>query len=504
MSRLFHRLFTTIIPGIVLAHTVFFLVYWLTNSLFYTETNDYLAKMLGAPLDYLRLCLLVSALIGLWSAARLLPFKIRLKPRLATLAAWLYGVIALIYLAFFYGSYALLLKESPVQLNRFGQLVSYYRLLLDPLLLLAAALLAGLWVRGIFRRRKAAGRPVTFGLVLVAVLALALLWALPLVYPPDSVYRGALPPKPLLIAHRGASMLAPENTLASAKLAAGLGVYGLETDIHISRDGIPFLLHDDTFLRTTDIKTVYPDRAKERAETFTLAEITRLNAGKWFVERDPYQTIAGGQVSRSPIGENSVQTIPTLAEELAIVRQNNLTFSFFDIYPPPDGHPYAGSIFDLCLKEIQKAGIDEQVWFQVNQNQLEVLRSAAPAIKPVYRAEFQTPPLVDELKASGYQAVNAEYGLSKGWIRKYQQANIWVNLFTIDEPWQFSRLWLLGADSTTTSNAHTMAALSRPVLSLPFDRYLVLWSVVGILGLVLVTGLAIPAYRLRGLPVRQS
>jgi glycerophosphoinositol inositolphosphodiesterase len=374
------------------------------------------------------------------------------------------------------------------------QMISYYRLVLDCLILLVAALLLGFWVRGALLRRKAADKKVNFLPIIFSMMALILLWIVPVFYPPDSVIRGILPPKPLIIAHRGASMLAPENTLASATLAARLGVYGLETDIHISSDGKPFLLHDDTFVRTTDIKSIFPDRSTDRAEYFTLMEATRLNAGKWFVERDPYKTIGSGQVSNSQIEEYLLQTIPTLADELNIVRQNHLVF-IFDIKQPPSDQMYAQSFFNICLSEIHAAGIDPQVWFLADMDQRELIRSTAPAIKLAFGVDYQMPPVADELKASGYQMVNAEYGLSKDWIRKYQAENLWVNLYTIDEQWQYSRLWLLGVNSTTTSNAHTMIALNRPVVSLQFGQYLVVWSLVGILGLGLVLGLTIPVYR---------
>jgi glycerophosphoinositol inositolphosphodiesterase len=150
-------------------------------------------------------------------------------------------------------------------------------------------------------------------------------------------------------------MLAPENTIASANLAVELGVYGLETDIHISSDGRPFLLHDDTFVRTTDVEQVFPDRATDRAEYFTLAEATQLNAGKWFVERDPYGTISSGEGSDSQIQEYLLQTIPTLTDALDIVRRNNLTF-IYDVKQPPSDQPYAQSFFEICLNEIHATG----------------------------------------------------------------------------------------------------------------------------------------------------
>ena len=54
------------------------------------------------------------------------------------------------------------------------------------------------------------------------------------------------------IAHRGGAGLRPENTIAAFDHAAALGVDGLECDVHLSRDGVPVVFHDDTLDRTTD------------------------------------------------------------------------------------------------------------------------------------------------------------------------------------------------------------------------------------------------------------
>jgi glycerophosphoryl diester phosphodiesterase len=54
-----------------------------------------------------------------------------------------------------------------------------------------------------------------------------------------------------VIAHRGGSRLRPENTLAAFDHAASLGVDGLECDVHLSRDGVPVVIHDATLDRTT-------------------------------------------------------------------------------------------------------------------------------------------------------------------------------------------------------------------------------------------------------------
>ena len=59
-------------------------------------------------------------------------------------------------------------------------------------------------------------------------------------------------PLPRWIAHRGGGSLAPENTLAGIRLAAGLGYRAVEFDVMLSGDGTPVLIHDETLERTTD------------------------------------------------------------------------------------------------------------------------------------------------------------------------------------------------------------------------------------------------------------
>lgn len=76
--------------------------------------------------------------------------------------------------------------------------------------------------------------------------------------------------KPLVLAHRGASAYAPENTLAAFNLAFELGADGVELDVSLTRDGIPVVIHDDTVDRTTN--------GRGAVNQFTLAELQRLDA----------------------------------------------------------------------------------------------------------------------------------------------------------------------------------------------------------------------------------
>ena len=491
MSRFSSWFFHRFLPWVVLTHALTFIIFWLTNSLFYASSNDYLAKMLGKRLDYVSLLLWVSAFIALWSGLRGVLGRLGRTHKLAVVTAWVYGFVSVLYVVFFYGSFWLLFRESPVQLVRLGQLIGYFRLILDTLLLLGLALLGGFWLSIFLARRQRAGKRVHGGLWVMCVVGYLILWSLPVIFPPGSVIRDRLPDKPLIIAHRGASMLAPENTLAAANLAAQIGVAGLETDIQVSQDGQLFLMHDDTLARTTDVASVFPGRQDEPAGDFTVAEVRQLNAGEWFVAQDPFGTIRRGLVTPEQVQEYRQQTVPLLSAWLDIVRTDNLVF-IFDLKQPPKDNPFASTIFALTLSQLQKSVNGSLVWFLVNPSQLRMLRQVSPEIVPAYGVDYRSPPAATRLQQEGYLVVNAEYGLDRWWIRNFEQAGLWVNLYTVDEPWQFSRLWLLQVNSVTTSNVQVMADLSRPTFSLYWSQYLLVWGLVGLLGLGVGVGLVLP------------
>jgi len=101
-----------------------------------------------------------------------------------------------------------------------------------------------------------------------------------------------------VLAHRGASLVAPENTLAAFRHAVELGADAIETDVRATRDGVPVLIHDPDVERTTD-------GAGAVAE-LSLVELQRLDAGARFRARG---------TAAAPDG--SACRVPTLAEALA-------------------------------------------------------------------------------------------------------------------------------------------------------------------------------------------
>lgn len=84
---------------------------------------------------------------------------------------------------------------------------------------------------------------------------------------------------PLILGHRGASALAPENTLAAFARAIADGADGIEFDVRLSRDGIPVVIHDDTLKRTGLMDRLVSD--------LTAAELQQVDVGSWFARRSP-------------------------------------------------------------------------------------------------------------------------------------------------------------------------------------------------------------------------
>jgi glycerophosphoryl diester phosphodiesterase len=79
-----------------------------------------------------------------------------------------------------------------------------------------------------------------------------------------------------VIAHRGFSAQAPENTLVALTMGIEAGADAVEFDLHTTRDGQPVLLHDSTLDRTTD--------RSGPVSRYTLSELEGTDAGRWFSE----------------------------------------------------------------------------------------------------------------------------------------------------------------------------------------------------------------------------
>lgn len=94
--------------------------------------------------------------------------------------------------------------------------------------------------------------------------------------------------RPLVIAHRGYSVVAPENTAIAVDLGIQAGADFVEIDVQMSADGRLVVMHDTTLSRTTNAPARYPLRAPWNVAAFTLDEMMALDAGRWFgFSKDP-------------------------------------------------------------------------------------------------------------------------------------------------------------------------------------------------------------------------
>jgi len=138
--------------------------------------------------------------------------------------------------------------------------------------------------------------------------------------------------RPLILAHRGDSFRAPENTLEAAKLGHSAGADGWELHVRLTLDGVPVVLHDESLIRTTDVARRF--EGDPRSESgflvgdFLIEELRSLDAGSWFVDPAGGPRSAAGFGSRDrirpvdrPVYESGLVRIPTLAEALELTAE---------------------------------------------------------------------------------------------------------------------------------------------------------------------------------------
>ena len=106
---------------------------------------------------------------------------------------------------------------------------------------------------------------------------------------------------PLIIAHRGASAVAPENTLAAFERALLDGADGIEFDVRLTRDRLPVVIHDATLKRTAGFDA--------SIAALSSAELATIDVGSWFNRRFPARARA----------EYSGEAVPTLSRVFELI-----------------------------------------------------------------------------------------------------------------------------------------------------------------------------------------
>jgi glycerophosphoryl diester phosphodiesterase len=182
----------------------------------------------------------------------------------------------------------------------------------------------------------------------------------------------------IIIAHRGARSLAPENTLAAARRAHGIGADMWETDVAVTADGQLVLMHDDSMMRTTDVADRFPDRVPAPFSTYTLDEIRSLDAGSSFVRDDPFGQIAAGAVEPAELATYPGEQIPTLREafELTLDLNWSLNLELKTQPTPNETFDVVGAV--LALADDVGIGPDHLLFSSARHEWLKALKRRRP------------------------------------------------------------------------------------------------------------------------------
>ncbi len=238
--------------------------------------------------------------------------------------------------------------------------------------------------------------------------------------------------RPWLIAHRGASREAPENTLAAFRLAWEQNADGIEGDFHLTRDGHIVCIHDRTTKRYCDVDL-------NVAES-TLAELRKLDVGRWKDAR-----YAG-------------ERIPTLDEVLAILPPGKRFFIEIKCGPeiiPPLKHSLLAAKTDL--RRINIIAFREDVIIAAK----DALPDVTACWLSGYKQNEQTgewSPTIDEvltsLKRCGADGLGTQSEpqvVDEAFVSAIRKAGYQLHTWTVDSPDQ-ARTWRsLGLDSITTN-----------------------------------------------------
>ncbi|MBE3578200.1 MAG: DUF1080 domain-containing protein [Limnochordales bacterium] len=236
---------------------------------------------------------------------------------------------------------------------------------------------------------------------------------------------------PFIIAHRGASREAPENTLAAFWRGIELKADLLECDVYLSADGVPVLMHDSTVDRTTN--------GSGSITSLTLEQIKQLDAGSW----------KGAEFA----GEK----VPTLEELLELAKGKAQLL----IEIKQAGQPVVAA----TIAAIRKTGMTNNVVIQsFNRESVKLASQLAPDIP---RALLLGDPgirdtatagafIVKQVLESGANAVSINYGaVTPELVRYLHSRGIAVFVWTVDDRYYLQRMIMAGVDGIITNDPAT-------------------------------------------------
>ena len=239
-----------------------------------------------------------------------------------------------------------------------------------------------------------------------------------------------------IIGHRGASGVAPENTLTAFRRAAELGAQYIETDLQLSRDARPVAIHDDTLQRTTDGRGPVSAR--------TLEELRRLDAGSWF---------RGGSGGERFAGER----IPTVEEVLAFGREHDVGLYLEMKAPSATGAELAVVAAVHSSGDLFRTNV-----ISFDLGVLEKLRNIEPMLVLGYLFSKRSPDAVARAVGAGARIVLPRADrVTPELVAEAKRNDLKVVTWTVNDPKQMKALIDMGVDGIMTDYPDRLVALVR-------------------------------------------
>lgn len=233
---------------------------------------------------------------------------------------------------------------------------------------------------------------------------------------------------PLVVAHRGFSGRAPENTLAAFELALKSGADMIECDVRVTRDGEVVAFHDRTLDRTTN--------GKGRIENWTLKDLRKLDAGSWFDRKF------------------SAERIPTLSEVLDLLKDR----TFLNIELKADDEPSQRQTLlrDQVLHIVSSHDAEQRVFLvSFNHRLIREIKEKNPQLTTaiIFKAtrDFASRPSRLVARACADAFVCGRGWLSKRFLQDLRIHRIPLFVYTINTEQDVRRMAKLGVDGVITN-----------------------------------------------------
>lgn len=241
--------------------------------------------------------------------------------------------------------------------------------------------------------------------------------------------------RPWVIAHRGASGHAPENTLAAFERAVQLGAPFIETDLHLTRDARFVAIHDATLERTTNGKGLVHD--------FTLAELKQLDAGKWYDR------------------EFMDERVPTLEEILEFSRKYDAVFYLELKYDAAWGMHHA---LVAALRNAESAA--RTVMISFDPATVRAVHALDPSLMTGLLVEKEAGNFVDvACQAGARQICAAESIVTPDLVAAAHRADLHVVAWTVNSGDQMREMMAAGVDGIMTDFPDRLRATIEDALT---------------------------------------